>query len=105
MRDDDSAIEDLADAVRGARTVTVLTGSGLSAPSGVATFRDADDGLWSRYRPEDVATPEAFARDPARVWQWYRARRRQLAWYVHLCTSVVVSVHKSSGPLRTESEP
>jgi NAD-dependent deacetylase len=79
MRDDDSAIEDLAGAVRGARTVTVLTGSGVSAPSGVATFRDADDGLWSRYRPEDVATPEAFARDPARVWQWYRARRRQLA--------------------------
>ncbi len=72
-------IEALAAAVQHARTVAVLTGSGLSADSGVPTFRDADSGLWSGMRPEDVATPEAFERAPERVWQWYRERRRRAA--------------------------
>lgn len=58
--------------------IVVLTGAGISAESGLATFRDAG-GLWSRVRIEDVATPEAFARDPARVHALYNARRRQLA--------------------------
>lgn len=72
-------IDALANAVHAASTVTVLTGSGLSADSGVPTFRDAQEGLWARYRPEDLATPEAFERDPGTVWQWYRARRQQIA--------------------------
>jgi len=55
--------------------VCVLTGAGISAESGVPTFRDAQTGLWARYRPEDLATPEAFARDPQRVWEWYEWRR------------------------------
>jgi len=59
-----------------AHSVLVLTGAGMSAESGIPTFRDAQTGLWARYRPEDLATPEAFARDPARVWQWYEERRR-----------------------------
>lgn len=71
-------IEDLAGALRDARTVTVLTGSGLSADSGVPTFRDAQTGLWARYRPEDLATPEAFAREPDTVWQWYAERRARV---------------------------
>lgn len=74
---DASAI--LTQALRTSATVTVLTGAGLSADSGVPTFRDPRAGLWARYRPEDLATPEAFERDPALVWQWYRERRRQLA--------------------------
>lgn len=49
----------------------------MSAESGVATFRDAD-GLWSRFDRSQLATPEAFARDPVRVWEWYRQRRAQL---------------------------
>jgi NAD-dependent deacetylase len=57
----------------------VLTGAGISAESGVPTFRDAQTGLWSQYRPEDLATPEAFARDPERVWQWYEWRRGLVA--------------------------
>lgn len=69
-------IETLADALRSAGRVTVLTGSGLSAGSAVSTFRDAQSGLWARHRPEDPATPEDFERDPATVWQWYRERRR-----------------------------
>lgn len=56
--------------------VFVLTGAGVSAESGIATFRDAD-GLWERHRVEDVATPEAFAADPALVWRFYGQRRAQ----------------------------
>ena len=65
--------------LRSARHVCVLTGAGISAESGVPTFRDAQTGLWSQYRPEDLATPEAFARDPERVWQWYEWRRGLVA--------------------------
>ncbi len=72
-------IDALANAVHAARTVTVLTGSGLSADSGVPTFRDAQEGLWAHYRPEDLATPEAFERDPDTVWRWYRTRRQRMA--------------------------
>jgi NAD-dependent deacetylase len=61
----------------GAR-VTVLTGAGVSAASGVPTFR-GPGGLWRQYRPEDLATPEAFARDPRLVWEWYDWRRQQIA--------------------------
>jgi NAD-dependent deacetylase len=58
--------------------IVVLTGAGISRESGLATFRDPD-GVWARVRLEDVATPEAFARDPARVHDFYNARRAQLA--------------------------
>lgn len=59
------------------RPATVaLTGAGISAESGVPTFRDAQTGLWARYRPQDLATPEAFRRDPGLVWRWYQWRRR-----------------------------
>ncbi|EFH12909.1 Sir2 family NAD-dependent protein deacetylase [Teichococcus cervicalis] len=60
-----------------APALIVLTGAGISAESGLATFRDPN-GLWARHRIEDVATPEAFARDPARVHEFYNARRAQL---------------------------
>jgi NAD-dependent deacetylase len=56
--------------------VFVLTGAGISAESGVRTFRDAG-GLWEEHRIEDVATPEAFARDPGLVWRFYSERRKQ----------------------------
>ncbi|QDT38893.1 SIR2 family NAD-dependent protein deacylase [Stratiformator vulcanicus] len=58
--------------------VAILTGAGVSAPSGVPTFRDPG-GLWRNYRPEDLATPEAFARDPKLVWEWYELRRAGIA--------------------------
>nr|WP_321983429.1 NAD-dependent deacylase [uncultured Lichenicoccus sp.] len=60
------------------RRIVVLTGAGISQESGLHTFRDPD-GMWSRVRVEDVATPEAFARDPAGVHAFYNARRAQLA--------------------------
>lgn len=61
-----------------ARAVTVLTGSGISADSGVPTFRGAD-GLWKTFRAEDLATPQAFDRDPHLVWEWYNWRRELIA--------------------------
>ena len=61
-----------------ARRITVLTGAGISADSGVPTFRGAD-GLWRNYRAEDLATPQAFERDPRLVWQWYNWRRELIA--------------------------
>ncbi len=64
-----------ATAIGKARQVCVLTGAGISAESGVPTFRDAQTGLWAKFRPEDLATPEAFARDPRRIWDWYEWRR------------------------------
>ena len=61
-----------------ARRPVVLTGAGISADSGVPTFRGAE-GLWRDVRPEEIATPEAFARDPVRSWAWYAWRREKLA--------------------------
>ena len=58
-----------------ARHVMVLTGAGMSAESGIPTFRDAQTGMWAKFRAEDLATPEAFEANPARVWQWYEERR------------------------------
>lgn len=60
-----------------AARIACLTGAGISAESGVATFRDAN-GLWNGFRIEEVATPEAFAQDPQRVWSFYAARRQAL---------------------------
>ncbi|MGH7166773.1 MAG: SIR2 family NAD-dependent protein deacylase, partial [Nitrospiraceae bacterium] len=61
-----------------ASAVTVLTGAGISADSGVPTFRGAE-GLWRNYRAEDLATPDAFQRDPRLVWGWYNWRRELIA--------------------------
>ena len=65
---------DAVDRMKEAAAVTVLTGAGVSAESGVPVFR-GQEGLWKNYRPEDLATPVAFARDPELVWQWYHWRR------------------------------
>jgi len=61
-----------------AQAITVLTGAGISADSGVPTFRGRD-GLWRNFRAEDLATPEAFERDPRLVWEWYNWRRELIA--------------------------
>jgi NAD-dependent deacetylase len=69
----------LINVLRDARHVCILTGAGVSAESGVPTFRDAQDGLWAKYEPQDLATPEAFQEDPALIWRWYRWRRDLVA--------------------------
>src|SRR5207253_10419060 len=94
---------------RGER-VFVLTGAGVSAESGVPTFRDAG-GLWEQHRIEDVATPEGFARDPRMVWRFYSERRKRLPTVkpnpahealarlpeIFLCTQNVDDLHERAG--------
>lgn len=75
MTDDERRAAELLAA---ARNVVVFTGAGVSAESGVPTFRGAG-GLWKQFRPEDLATPHAFARDPRLVWEWYDWRRGLVA--------------------------
>ena len=69
----------LVGALRDARHVCVLTGAGVSAESGVPTFRDAQQGLWSEYDPLQLATVEGFRADPQLVWRWYAWRRDTVA--------------------------
>ena len=71
-------LERARELIAGAARIVVLTGAGVSAESGVPTFRGAG-GLWKEHRPEDLATPQAFARDPRLVWEWYGWRRELVA--------------------------
>ena len=64
--------------ISSASRVVVLTGAGVSQESGLRTFRDAQTGLWAQYKPEDLASPEAFERDPKLVWDWYAWRREAI---------------------------
>ncbi|WP_069801264.1 SIR2 family NAD-dependent protein deacylase [Thermogemmatispora onikobensis] len=70
---------ELRQALRQARRIAALTGAGISAESGIPTFRDATSGLWTRFKPEELATREAFEHNPHRVWEWYAERRQQAA--------------------------
>lgn len=97
-----------------AHSIVVLTGAGISADSGVPTFRGTD-GLWRNFRAEDLATPEAFERDPRLVWEWYNWRRELIAskkpneahyalarleartQHFHLITQNVDGLHRQAG--------
>ena len=65
--------------IREASHIAVLTGAGMSAESGVPTFRDAQTGLWAQFNPQDLATETAFRAHPQRVWDWYQFRREAIA--------------------------
>jgi NAD-dependent deacetylase len=67
--------DDLIQKLRDANRVAILTGAGASQESGLRTFRDAQTGLWAQYKPTELASPEAFARDPKLIWDWYAWRR------------------------------
>lgn len=69
------SIRQAAAVIGGSKRLAVLTGAGVSKESGVPTFRDAMDGLWAQYDPQQLATPEAFRRNPKLVWDWYTYRR------------------------------
>lgn len=75
----------------------MLTGAGISAESGIPTFRSGSGGLWRNFRAEDLATPQAFARDPAMIWEWYDWRRSQIAKAVPNAAHMALAAH--SGPL------
>src|SRR5512138_1501585 len=66
---------ELISRLRGASNMVALTGAGVSQESGLRTFRDAQTGLWAQYKPEELASPQAFARDPKLIWDWYAWRR------------------------------
>lgn len=72
-------LEQARSAFAGDGPLVVLTGAGMSAESGVPTFRDAQTGLWSRFDPADLATPDAWHRDPETVWAWYRWRQHLIS--------------------------
>lgn len=83
MTSDDTSLAAARAAIRavidvGGR-IAVLTGAGVSAESGIPTFRDARTGIWARFDPRQLASPEGFAEDPARVWDWYQWRRTLVA--------------------------
>ncbi|MFC6617651.1 Sir2 family NAD-dependent protein deacetylase [Deinococcus radiophilus] len=65
--------------LQSAAHVAVLTGAGVSAASGIPTFREAQSGHWARFRPEDLASPQAYAHDPDTVWAWYAGRYRDVS--------------------------
>ena len=69
-------LDTVLDLARDARDVVVLTGAGMSVESGIPTFRDAQTGLWERHDPEELATIDAWERDPDFVWAWYRWRAK-----------------------------
>lgn len=79
MTELETKIQRIADEIAAARRIAVVSGAGLSAESGVPTFRDAQTGLWARYDPMELATPEAFSRDPETVTRWYDWRRGLIA--------------------------
>ena len=70
--------EELVGYLRKAERVAALTGAGVSQESGLRTFRDAQTGLWSQYKPTELASPEAYERDPKLVWDWYAWRREAI---------------------------
>ncbi len=72
---DAAAIDEVRGWIADAPTIAVLTGAGISAESGIPTFRDAQTGLWARHDPARLASPEGYAADPALVWGWYASRR------------------------------
>lgn len=73
-----SDVESIARLLLKAHKVIFLTGAGVSRESGIPTFREAQTGLWEKYNPEELATPQAFKRNPDLVWQWYDHRRTKL---------------------------
>ena len=68
----------LVETLKNAKHVVAMTGAGVSAESGVPTFRDAQTGLWAKYEPTELATPQAFEKDPKLVWDWYVWRREKV---------------------------
>ncbi|MEM7799409.1 MAG: NAD-dependent deacylase [Chloroflexota bacterium] len=76
MKDENvEQLDQLRETLQKAKSVVALTGAGVSAESGVPTFREAQTGLWARYQPEKLATSDAFLEDPPLVWEWYAWRR------------------------------
>ena len=77
-QDEELTIEEAIKLVQGAKRIAVLTGAGISAESGIQTFRDAPDSLWNRFDPEKLASMDGFKEDPQLVWDWYGQRMGEI---------------------------
>jgi NAD-dependent deacetylase len=86
--------------VREARAIVLLSGAGMSAESGVPTFRDAQTGLWAKFRPEQLATEAAFRADPGMVWDWYQLRRAMIRQVAPNAGHVAVAAFQQRHPGR-----
>ena len=75
---DANALKEMAEQLRQARRIVVFTGAGMSAESGIGTFRNAPDSHWSRFDPHELASPEGWRANPRRVWAWYEGRRAEV---------------------------
>jgi NAD-dependent deacetylase len=107
--------QEVAQAIHDAKLVAILTGAGVSKESGVPTFRDAMEGLWAKYDPQELATPTAFLANPKLVWDWYQWRREMIKkaqpnpghialaklqeykQHVHVITQNVDDLHEQAG--------
>jgi NAD-dependent deacetylase len=80
-----------------AKSITCLTGAGVSAESGIPTFRDAQTGLWANYQPQDLASPQGFLQNPKLVWEWYAWRRKTILSCqpnpAHLSLAKIAQIH------------
>jgi NAD-dependent deacetylase len=89
-------MNDMTRTIQAARRLLVITGAGVSAESGIPTFRDPS-GWWKQFRPQDLATADAFTRDPHTVWSWYDARRQGVARAVPNPAHVALARAESAG--------
>ncbi len=78
MKTGSAAIDLAVEWLKDCEYLFVLTGAGVSKESGIPTFRDALEGLWANYNPEELATPQGFKKNPSLVWQWYDSRRQKV---------------------------
>jgi len=76
---DTAAVQGAVDIIRDARRLVIFTGAGVSKESGIPTFRDALEGVWEQFDPEELGTPQGFKQNPARVWDWFAYRRKAAA--------------------------
>jgi NAD-dependent deacetylase len=72
-------LDECARVLKGCKALAVSTGAGISKESGIPTFRDAQEGLWANYNPEELATPQGFLNNPELVWRWYEERRAKIS--------------------------
>jgi len=76
---DQSAMKQAAEYIRNGKKLVIFTGAGASKESGIPTFRDAMDGVWEKFDPEELGTPQGFQQNPQRVWDWFAYRREMAA--------------------------
>lgn len=99
MKSNEAAFQQAVQWLRSANRVVVFTGAGVSAESGIPTFRDQLTGLWAKFDPAQLATADAFRNDPALVWGWYEWRRALVAAAKPNPASTLFRLRSASSPV------